>query len=206
MHNFLAFVFIILFFGSILAFVIGMIRPTILKLNSRRRVAIFCVIGLLLSFVTAFGVAKSETPEQAQLRIEKAAAEQQASDEKKAAQQQVLAEKQAIAQQSEVEKQAIPELKKEIASKCSAKVDIQSTTDSKGNNKVAIWFKNDSEYKVSGVVNVKLLDAAGNVVDSDMMRADNVEPARSRAAVTWLKTKGVTNPTATITIMEYSNP
>jgi len=183
----MAAVFGFVFFISIICLIVGLINPRIVlrwgEIKTRKRAAVVFGTVALISLV----VVGYTNPNK------KLYSEQRAAKAAEVAQQQAD-------QKQEMQKQQ--EINKSVADQLKIKVEVQNTMDSKDNNKVVTWIRNESDYVVSGNVNVRLKDAANNTVDSDTVFIDKVQPKMGTYAISWLKAKQVTGYEYQVSIKE----
>lgn len=177
-------------------FIYFMFRPGWRGITRLRAFIYFVILFFLCGFL---GVA-TQTPEQKAALEQKKQIEQAKEQQKKDVEAQKQAEK-----NKEAEKQKfIQDKSNEIKDKLKVKVEVQDQMDSKDNNKVVIWFRNESDYKVSADVRVVLKDAAKNNVDSDIAMFKNIEAQKGGFAIAWLKAKRVTSYEWSINIKDIT--
>jgi len=68
------------------------------------------------------------------------------------------------------------------------KTEAQDMINSKGQQKVVVYVKNNSDKIFSGSVEVRSLDTDGSQLGWDVVYPKDLEPARQTYAILWLKT------------------
>jgi Membrane protein involved in colicin uptake len=169
------------------------------RVSKIKKLVIAAGAVFIFLFVVGAVVTLTETPDEKQARQLSAQVKAQERADKQAAEQ---AKKQA----EKEAKERIPMIKREIASKAEVEAKIDYfIMDSKDNNKVGVFFKNNSDYRIKkGSVTILLKDAAGNTVDTDTLSFTRpVDPHMGSAGILWMKCKRVTQYATDVSINEF---